>query len=149
MLRNRVWNILQWFCYIPAHTRMWTFTLANHRVHEHAQLHEKGCFPMCGNQGSLTRILRDSHILLLFAIKTPQEPLQLLSSACNHIDKTGTNPNWLFCPTTQREADTKTTTDVMLSTKENKIQATVLHCTLHLDREKTYSKKSLSNPVFG
>lgn len=93
MLRNRVWNILQWFCYIPAHTRIWTFTLANHRVHEHTQLHENGCFPMCGNRESITRILRERHILLLFTIEAPQEPLQLLSSAYNHhIDKTGTNP---------------------------------------------------------
>lgn len=42
---------------------------------------------------SLTRLSRDNHILLLFTIEAPQEPLQLLSSAYNHhIDKTGTNP---------------------------------------------------------
>lgn len=89
---------------------------------------------MCGNQGSLTRVLRDSRILLLFSIKAPQEPLQLLCSAYNHhTDKPGTNCSnwtWLFCPTAQREADTKTSSDIVLATKENKIQATVLHCTL-------------------
>lgn len=57
------------------------------------QLHEKGCFPVCGNRGSPTRILRDSHILLLFTIEAPREPLQLLSSEYNHhIDKTGCIP---------------------------------------------------------
>lgn len=43
--------------------------------------------------GQSNRILRDSHILLLFTIKAPQEPLQLLSSEYNHhIGKTGSIP---------------------------------------------------------